>query len=73
MIVYQCNAKWAMARIHRRWVKMRVSDKSKKQHNRVEAYRRIWFGMKIDGIKGMECKVCFTSVFTQIIDLYIKE
>lgn len=30
------------------------------------------FGMKIDGIKGMDCKVYFTSVFTQIIDLYKK-
>ena len=30
------------------------------------------FGMKIDGINGMECKVCFTSVFTQVIDLYKK-
>ncbi len=28
--------------------------------------------MKIDGIKGMDCKVCFTSVFTQVIDLYKK-
>ena len=30
------------------------------------------FGMKIDGINGMDCKVFFTSVFTQIIDLYKK-
>jgi hypothetical protein len=30
------------------------------------------FGMKIDGIKGMDCKVCFTFVFIQIIDLYKK-
>jgi hypothetical protein len=43
MIVYQCNAKWAMARIHKRWVKMRVSDASKRRHDRVETYRRIWF------------------------------
>ena len=43
MIVYQCNAKWAMARIHKRWVKMRVSDKSKRRHDWVETYRRIWF------------------------------
>jgi len=28
--------------------------------------------MKIDGIKDMDCKVCFTSVFIQIIDLYKK-
>ena len=43
MIVYQCNAKWAMARIHKRWVKMRVSDASKRRHDRVATYRRIWF------------------------------
>ena len=43
MIVYQCNAKWVMTRIHKRWVKMRVSDKSKRRHDRVETYRRIWF------------------------------
>jgi hypothetical protein len=43
MIVYQCNAKWSMPRNHRRWVKMRVSDKSKRRHDRVETYRRIWF------------------------------
>lgn len=30
------------------------------------------FGMKIDGIKGMKCKIYFTSVFIQIIDLYKK-
>lgn len=30
------------------------------------------FGMKIDGIKGMDCKIYFTSVFIQIIDLYKK-
>jgi hypothetical protein len=30
------------------------------------------FGMNIDGIKGMECKIYFTSVFIQIIDLYKK-
>ena len=30
------------------------------------------FGMKIDGIKGMDCKVYFTSVFIQVIDLYKK-
>jgi mevalonate pyrophosphate decarboxylase len=28
--------------------------------------------MKIDGINGMDCKVYFTSVFIQIIDLYKK-
>jgi hypothetical protein len=28
--------------------------------------------MKIDGINGMDCKVYFTSVFTQVIDLYKK-
>jgi hypothetical protein len=32
-----------MPRNHRRWVKMRVSDKSKRRHDRVETYRRIWF------------------------------
>jgi hypothetical protein len=46
MIVYQCNAKWAISRIHKRFVKMRVSDKSKKRHDRVETYRRIWFWHK---------------------------
>ena len=30
------------------------------------------FGMKIDGINGMDCKAYFTSVFIQIIDLYKK-
>ena len=30
------------------------------------------FGTKIDGIKGMECKVYLTFVFIQIIDLYKK-
>jgi len=29
--------------ILKRWVKMRVSDKSKRRHDRVETYRRIWF------------------------------
>jgi hypothetical protein len=43
MIVYQCNAKWSMARIHKRWVKMRVSDESRRRHDRVATYRRIWF------------------------------
>jgi hypothetical protein len=28
--------------------------------------------MKIDGINGMDCKIYFTSVFTQVIDLYKK-
>ena len=43
MIVYQCNAKWAISRTNRRYVKMRVSDKSKRQHDKVLTYRRSWF------------------------------
>jgi len=41
MIVYQCNAKWAMTRVHKRWVKMRVSNKNARRDTKV--YRRIWF------------------------------
>lgn len=34
MIVYQCNATRPLSRINRRYVKMRVSDKSKRWYDK---------------------------------------
>ena len=43
MIVYGTKRSPTKKLLLRRWVKMRVSDKSKRRHDRVDTYRRQWF------------------------------
>ena len=45
MIVYKCNAKWAMSRRFRRYVKTRTSDKNKRAYQKIQRYRgdRYWW------------------------------
>jgi len=39
MIVYQCNAKWPISKVFRRYVKMRVSDKNKRVYDQMSRRR----------------------------------
>jgi len=43
MIVYKCNATWNIQKRFRRYVKMRMSDKNKRNHLLIRRLRRSWF------------------------------